>query len=304
MLENVLNSKILQPTAAFIPLDVNASAEFIYTKDEDLLNRFFELRRESYLTDKDMQGHFNAGRPDILDYKSEQLLAIKTNAEQRSEVIGGARMTCCFPEHPLMLPMETEEFSYKKLFPQYHLEENAYAEATRLVLAPAYRLSMKHQQQFSKDLLLRLYARCVELGVRYAFVVSTEKRCRLYQQLAKQLGCDVEFRWDIEIRMPKYDNVPMYVIVIDVNKQPMYEKIKRSLRSAVTREMLYKVDPRVYIGFKLVSAEFISMEQRDLILQKQRELATSQGNRVRFGELAAQLGLCTPEQIEYIIARG
>ncbi len=122
---------------------------------------------------------------------------------------------------------------------EYPLEKVGYGEVHRLVVIPQFR---GKDQNYAQQLLLRLYARAVELGLKYIFVPSIPLRCRLYRKLLYSLNLDLTIRKDLILESPKYDNVPMYLTVLEVETQAIFPYIKKFVCDPQKRAMLYQLD--------------------------------------------------------------
>lgn len=217
----------------------SSKGQFVYTRNQELISDYLQIRRDSYHNDKYMRGHFNHGESDIYDYKSDILLVCIN-----SEVIGGARLTYTTPDKPLVLPTECNNFTFKKTFPEYPLDRVDYGEVHRLVVIPQFR---GKDQNYARQLLLRLYARAVELGLKYIFVPSIPLRCRLYRKLLYSLNLDLIIRKDILLESPKYDNVLMYLTVLEVETQAIFSDIKEIVSDSQTRAKLYQLDYEISV---------------------------------------------------------
>ena len=213
---------------------IASDCQFVFTKDLKLLSSYFQIRRDSYYHDKHMRGLFNHGEPDLYDYQSDLLVA-----HIDGEVIGGARLARTNPEHRLLLPTEDDDFSYQNALPEYCLDRVSYGEVDRLVIIPESR--GKHQH-YTEQLLLRLYARAVDLELKYLFAHPTFLGCRLYRHLLGSLDLNPIIRPDIILNSPKYDNVPMYLIVLEIETQAIFPQIKQIVSNPSSRTMLYQFD--------------------------------------------------------------
>jgi hypothetical protein len=188
---------------------------FEFTKEEKYLNQYLALRKESYLTDKYMSGHFNKGMPDIYDYNSEIIIV-----RIKDKVIGGARMSCSYSHDIKPLPSESDEFSFKTYLKDFNIEWNSinYAEIHRFVINKEYR----DNKNLSLKIILYLYMRAQYLNINYFFYPAIPLKARLFKRLCDLIGIKVTNFSENIFTSPKYNYIDMYISMVDIIKSPLY----------------------------------------------------------------------------------
>src|SRR5271170_7064251 len=87
-----------------------------FTHDPGLLHQYYQLREDMFIRVWGLE-HFT-GQRDGFD-KSSQILVAKRGLQ----CIGGVRFSMSTPSHPHLLPMEGDDLSLSKLFPELNLAE-------------------------------------------------------------------------------------------------------------------------------------------------------------------------------------
>jgi hypothetical protein len=189
---------------------------FEFTKEEKYLSQYFALRKESYLTDKYMKGHFNEGMPDTFDYDSEILIV-----RIHDEVIAGARLSYSFSNNNKILPSESDGFSFKGLLNDIQINplEDNFAELHRFVVKKQYR----SDKDLSIKMLFFMYVNAFQMNIFYSFYPAIPLKARLFKKYGDMLGVKVITFKDKIFRSPKYNNVDMYISIVDIKESPIYD---------------------------------------------------------------------------------
>jgi hypothetical protein len=191
-----------------------------FTNDAKFLRQYYRLRKIIYDIDLGINIPLHQ---DCYDNISETLIVRK-----KQRCLGGVRLTVCTPTNPIMLPTENEEFCLERLLPEFDLQNNTYAEFSRLVLMPDYR-----NNKVSDLMYKQLNRKAKQLGVKYIFVITDRLHARLYLRSYKKIGFEVKI---LNIAIPdsvreKYDNVVECIIMLDLTPKysipfiPMRENV-------------------------------------------------------------------------------
>ena len=192
-----------------------------FTKDAKFLRQYYRLRKIIY--DVDLGINISIDQ-DCHDLHSETLIVRK-----KQKCIGGVRLTVCTPNSQVMLPTENDEFILEELLPEFDLQNNTYAEFSRLVLINDYR-----NNKVSELMYKQLNRKAKQLGVKYIFVITDRLHARLYLRSYRKLGFDVKI---LSTAIPcsvkaKYDNVVECIIMLDLTPKysiPFKPAIKENI---------------------------------------------------------------------------
>lgn len=208
--------KVSKLIVEFSDMKLTKNTVIQLTKDQSKLEEYYQIRRDSYVKDKFMQGHFNNGRQDKYDEISDMMLVVENN-----KCIGGARLTSSVPHKRIPLPTESKNFNFEDTLPELPLKHCGYAEIHRFVLEPSIRA-----MGFLENLIWCAYLWCVEQKISYLISPSIALRTRIYKKACEKLGLFMTIRKDILIKEAKYSNVEMYLMIMDVKNQPCYDYVQ------------------------------------------------------------------------------
>lgn len=132
-----------------------------FTDDKALLHQYFVLREKMLGTDKFLPK--NTLPQDIHDKISNILIA------RRGKLcIGGARLTIREGDETFPLPMETDEFKLRELFPHLPLDKVKHAVGSKFAI-----LDNEKNHEILYALCKIMYEKVVAEGVEYYFVRAT-----------------------------------------------------------------------------------------------------------------------------------
>jgi len=130
-----------------------------FTNDKALLHQYYLLRNQ-------MIGRYiNApiATDDIYDKISEVLIARRGNM-----VIGGCRLTIREGDESFLLPIETENFKIRDLFPNLPLNKERHAIISKFAIIESHK-----ERDLLYDLCKIMFDRVVALDTRYIFARAT-----------------------------------------------------------------------------------------------------------------------------------
>lgn len=214
----------------FADMKLEKGAGVELSDDKNRLEEYYQIRRDSYVRDKFMDGHFNQGKPDDYDRISDMMLVV-----QNDKCLGGARLTSTVPDNRIFLPTESNNFNFEDALPELPLKYCGYAEIHRFVLERSSRA-----MGFLESLIWCSYIWCVEQGISYLMSPSVPLRTRMYKKACDKLGLTITVRKDIVIREEKYSNVDMYLMIMDVRNQPYHDYVKYIVDSRKRSSLFFR----------------------------------------------------------------
>lgn len=215
MLDDVKQVPTLHNKRSVEPVELGYKMKF--TRNEELIKKYKQLRRELYGIDRRFIGFREFSDTEAENYHDpdDQMLIIHDND---NNVYGGACLRVSTPQYPVILDMENDilpengnyYFSLKERFPEMELGSYAYSEFNRMVLHPALRTGEETRRIFQAVL-----DRCIDYRVRYIFSMGDKVRIRLYRQIYYNFGLpETPNNTNIPMR-PEYEGYKMYMICWD-----------------------------------------------------------------------------------------
>ncbi|MDX2073051.1 MAG: hypothetical protein SFX19_01645 [Alphaproteobacteria bacterium] len=215
-------STIAEPSELVIPRGGDVPYHMRFTRDPQLISRFWKLRDKLYRSDPRFEGFRFFSYDEAENYldPDDQMLII----HDEHRCYGGACLRISTPRKPIMLDMEKDistgtgqwYFSLQEQLPDMQLDKYAYAEFNRIVVEPALRTG-----SLTKKIFEAIRDRCLEYRVRYIFGSSDLVRARYYKRLYMQLGLAGGVLENIDIPMHKdYEGHKMYLFYGDT--KPFY----------------------------------------------------------------------------------
>ena len=175
------------------------SLEYFWTKETRYLNQYTKIIDDIYKEEVNINNAYTAIEAD--DLRSHFYIATI-----KDEVIAGARYTINDPFQRYSLPAEAPGFSFASLFPELDLENNRFAQITKLGVVSEHRNNIIHYKNGFKE-FKNISTR---LGAKYIFVVATLDRIRLYNLVGKKFfkvldprKADIE-AWDTHSHLDMY----------------------------------------------------------------------------------------------------
>ncbi len=202
------------------PTTTEFGYELSFTRDQDLINKYKQLRHELYVSDERFVGFREFSYPEAEDYEDpdNQMLIVHNNGA----VYGGVALRISTPKHPITMNLEQDIippegtlcFSLKDQFPDFELSDYAYAEFDDIALHPDLREG-KYVRMIFKNLLNR----CIDYRVRYMFGVGDKVRTRLYRQIYINMGVEGGVHPTLDIPMRReYEGKKRYIVYGDTKK--------------------------------------------------------------------------------------
>jgi hypothetical protein len=166
------------------------SEEVVLEFSNNLMFRqsYFNLREKCYRADLGLDGFF--GGWDHYDTAGNVLIARKGE-----EVVGGVRIIENLPGGDTLLPLESEDFRLKNIYPDLGLETSAYCEFSRLAVERSSRVG----GHLAKDIIVEATREAKARGIRYLFAVSTPLQARCYRKVFRALGHDYIIDNSVEV---------------------------------------------------------------------------------------------------------
>jgi len=177
--------------------------KFFFTKDQQYLNQYYQLRHESYRNDNGW-GDFDEIENEF-DKNSHIAVACDND-----KVIGGIRLMLENECNYFSNEVPDSKYTYRKYleFKNETTPENTIAEISSLIINKPYRknaISLK-LGNFAGD-----FAK--SNGIKYVFSIGTELHCRIhklaYERSNYKAILDMTYPWKKE---QKYSNVEMFLI--------------------------------------------------------------------------------------------
>ena len=182
-------------------MDKEVSFSFFHNNmKHKLVNDYFNLRGQVFKSYWNLE-HFS-GEEDAFDQDAYILILHKNN-----KCIGGARLVVHSPENNSPLPLETEGFQIKDLFPNLHLDKTVYAELSRVVLDEGYR-----KGGYSSFLYYLIGQKSQSLNIKYVFACAPLCQARMSKIACRKVGIPLEIKHEVNVpELPTYEGKKMYL---------------------------------------------------------------------------------------------
>lgn len=174
ILEALQNAVIKRYTK---PYGGNEPIVYEFTQDRGLLHQYYHLRevmyRKMFETDK------FKGEEDTHDKLSYILVARRGRL-----CLGGCRLTVREGDEMWPLPMESENFKVRELFPMLSLLNERHGEISRFAIME----DCGNENEIFYGLCKLMYEKVIELRVHYLFAKSTYTLARNWRLIANKFG--------------------------------------------------------------------------------------------------------------------
>lgn len=205
MLE-ALQSAIINRIAK--PYGDNEPIVYEFTHDRGLLHQYYRLRevmyRRMFETDK------FTGEEDLHDKLSLILIARRGNL-----CLGGCRLTVRESDEKWPLPMESDHFKVRELFPHLPLEKKLHGEISRFAIME----DCGSEAEIFQGLCKVMYDKVVDSRIHYLFAKSTLTLARNWRLVANRFGVKTTRICD-EIDVPEnpiHPGVKWYLTLSDLS---------------------------------------------------------------------------------------
>lgn len=169
---------------------------FEFTEDPAMLHQYYILRDQIF--GRDMGFSDDAGGADLHDKISEILIARRGN-----QVIGACRLTVREGDESMLLPMETESFKLRKLFPDLPLNKERHGVLSKFAI-----LEEHNQREILLGLCQLMYDKVIASDIHYLFARATNfALARNWRLIANRHGAK-HTRICEEIDVPDNPNFP------------------------------------------------------------------------------------------------
>lgn len=181
---------------------------YTFTRDANLLGQYFELRKEIYMQDfnlNDFSDHED-------DYDNKEYTHILVVCD-KDKIIGGSRIIIHPKKSDVLLPVESQSFSLKDTFPDLALENKSYSEVNRTVLLPEYR-----QGKIGENIVYNVILHSKVCGAEYLFAIGPAVQARNNRKHCRKFG--INFNIMEEVTVPdkaSYHGRKMYLARVDLN---------------------------------------------------------------------------------------
>ncbi|PCJ36046.1 MAG: hypothetical protein COA99_13430 [Moraxellaceae bacterium] len=162
-----------------------ASLQIKFTESPSDLEAYYQLVETVYKRDLNV---------DLSEYRigsSDNTYCLV--AKHKGTVVGGLLGVVISPESENLLPLESDTFRLRDVLPEYCQGVRKYAELTRIVVDPCFRIG--------DHIVYELLSMFVELAVRKNidtyFSLSPLTLCRTYRRVGRRLGVEIVPRTDI-----------------------------------------------------------------------------------------------------------
>lgn len=150
---------------------------FEFTSDKALLHQYYRLRDQVF--GRDIGASDNQGGADLYDKISEILVARRGNV-----VIGACRLTLREGDESFPLPMESETFKLRQLFPDLPLNRERHGVLSKFAI-----LEEHNQRDILYGLCQVMYDRVIALDIHYLFARATNySLARNWRLIANSFG--------------------------------------------------------------------------------------------------------------------
>lgn len=179
---------------------------FEFTTDKGLLHQYYRLRDQVF--GRDLEHSDGSGGADIHDKISEILVARRGKL-----LIGACRLTVREGDESFLLPMETDEFKLRDIFPDLPLNKERHAAISKFAILEEHR-----QQDILQGLCKLMFDKVISSDTHYVFVRTTRILARNWRMIANSFGADHTRICD-EITVPPIPNFDekAYLVMSDVS---------------------------------------------------------------------------------------
>lgn len=180
---------------------------FEFTTDKALLHQYYRLRDQFF--GRDLEHSDGSGGADIHDKISEILVARRGNV-----LIGACRLTIREGDESFLLPMETDDFKLRDVFPNLPLENERHAAISKFAILEEHR-----QHDILQGLCKIMYDKVIATDTRYIFVRTTRILARNWRMIANSFGADhTQICYNIEAPpIPNFDE-KAYLVMSDLSE--------------------------------------------------------------------------------------
>lgn len=158
------------------------------TEDRDLLEQYFALRRRQY------HRHFPTLPPWFGEEEAADSVADIVVATVGQRVLGGARISYAGPGAAARLPLESEQFELKRVFPDWRLDQQLICEFCRHAVEPEF------GGLVSRGLAAAMAMTAARRETALAFTVCPRGQTVLNRRHCRDLG--LQFQVFPELRPP------------------------------------------------------------------------------------------------------
>lgn len=179
---------------------------FEFTSDKGLLHQYYRLRDQVF--GRDIAHSDGSGGADIHDKISEILVARRGKL-----LIGACRLTVREGDESFLLPMETEDFKLRDVFPNLPLHKERHAAISKFAILEEHR-----QQDILHGLCKIMFDRVIASDTHYVFSRTTSILARNWRKIANSFGANHTRICD-EINVPlipNFDEKP-YLVMSDLS---------------------------------------------------------------------------------------
>lgn len=166
---------------------------FEFTNDKALLHQYYRLRDQTF--GRDNFHSDGSGGADMHDKISEILVARRGKL-----LIGACRLTIREGDESFLLPIETESFKLREVFPNIPLNKERHATISKFAILEEHR-----QYEVMYELCRIVYERAITLDVHYVFSRTTPVLARNWRKIAHIVGA-TNTRICTEVEVPPIPN--------------------------------------------------------------------------------------------------
>jgi len=188
---------------------MNYDITYQFTHDKNLLDQYFELRKEIYIQDFNLQDF--ADHEDNFDDKEYTHILVVCDGDR---VIGGSRVIIHNKNSDIILPIESDSFLLKDILPELSLHNKSYSEVNRTVLLPEYR-----QGKIGEGIVHRVILYSKELGADYLFTVAPKIQARNNRKHCSNLAINFTIFDNISVpEKPSYRGKRMFLTLTNLQQ--------------------------------------------------------------------------------------
>ena len=184
-----------------------------FTDDPALLHQYYRLRDLMYRKVHNLK-EFEGGE-DVYDKISHILIARRGRL-----CVGGCRLTIREPDENFLLPMETEEYKLRDVYPSLDLDMYRHAEASRFAIMEGF-----SEREVMYSLSKIICDKCFLEGMQYCFAKSPYTLARNWRLIGnKVLGVKTSILPDDHIPAnPLYPEIKWYITVFQSDTAPLQD---------------------------------------------------------------------------------
>jgi hypothetical protein len=179
---------------------------FEFTNDKALLHQYYRLRDQMF--GRDITHSDGSGGADIHDKISEILVARRGKL-----LIGACRLTVREGDESFLLPMESEDFKLRDVFPHLPLSKERHAAISKFAVLEEHR-----QQDILHGLCKIMFERVIATDTHYVFSRTTAVLARNWRMIANSFGAKhTRICSEIDVPpIPNFDEKP-YLVMSDLS---------------------------------------------------------------------------------------